>query len=263
METDKIILEKKPETNVAWIIFNNPEKYNVYTMEMIAGLKKAVADVEADSNIDIAVITGKGDKAFCAGAHVGNFEKVDSFTLYRRMKGAMAIHRQIEKSEKIFIAAVNGACMGGGFEIALSCDFIVASDRAVFSLPEINLGMITGWGGAVRLPRNIPPKKANEIILLGERLTAMEADRYGLINKVVPQGELPKAVEELIAKLKSKPKLALAVGKNAIRLGLETADIDAALEIERGGISVLFSSEDCREGVNAFLEKRKANFKGK
>jgi enoyl-CoA hydratase/carnithine racemase len=263
MEAHKIILEKKPEGNVAWIFFNNPEKYNVYTMDMIADLKKAIADVEADPNIDLVVITGKGEKAFCAGAHVSNFEKVDSFTLYKRMKGAMAIHRQIERGEKIYIAAVNGTCLGGGFEIALSCDFIVASERAVFSLPEINLGMITGWGGAVRLPRNIPPKKANEIILLGEKLTAAEAERYGLIYKVVPPNELTKAVEELLAKLKSKPKLALAVGKNAIRLGLETADIDAALEIERGGISILFSSEDCREGVSAFLEKRKANFKGK
>ncbi len=263
MDPSKIILEKKADKNVAWIIFNNPEKYNVYTMDMVAELKQAVADVDGDPNIDIVVITGRGEKAFCAGAHVSNFEGVDSFTLYRRMKSAMAIHRQIEKSEKIFIAAVNGVCMGGGFEIALSCDFVIASERAVFSLPEINLGMITGWGGAVRLPRNIPPKKANEMILLGEKITAQEADGYGLIYKVVSSDDLPNAVEELIARLKSKPKLALAVGKNAIRLGLETPAIDAALEIERGGISILFSSEDCQEGVNAFLEKRKANFKGK
>lgn len=258
---EKIIYNK--ETNIGKIIFNNPERSNSIDLNMVEELRNAINDAENDSQIDIIVITGMGDRAFCVGADIHNFDKINAPVGYRSMRAGYAIHRQFEKSEKIYIAAVNGACMAGGFEIALCCDFIIASDSAFFALPEVNLGILPGWGGTVRLPRNLPIRKAKEIIMLGKRLSAAEAERYGLVNKVVPLQELNNAVNELIDTLKTKSKLALGVIKSTINFSLDTADLDAALAIERGGISVLFGSEDCQEGVMAFLEKRKPNFQGK
>jgi enoyl-CoA hydratase/carnithine racemase len=258
---EKILYDK--EGSVAKIVFNNPEKFNAIDLEMTEEFRKTLLDVENDPEIYIVVLTGQGNKAFCVGADIHNFDKINSPVGYRSMRAGYAIHRQFERSEKIYIAAVNGACMAGGFEIALCCDFIIASDSAFFSLPEVNLGLLPGWGGTVRLPRNLPIRKAKEVIMLGKRLSAAEAEKYGLVNKVVPLQELNNAVNELIDTLKTKSKLALGVIKSTINFSLDSADLDAALAIERGGISVLFGSEDCQEGVMAFFEKRKPNFQGK
>ena len=258
---EKIIYNK--ETNIAKIIFNNPERFNSIDLNMLEEFKNAINDAENDSQIDIIVITGMGDRAFCVGADINNFDKINSPVGYRQMRKGYAIHRQIERSEKIYIASVNGACMAGGFEIALCCDFIIASENSFFCLPEVNIGILPGWGGTVRLPRNLPIRIAKEMIMLGRRLSVDEAMKYGLVNKVVPFSELINATNELINMLKSKSRLALGVIKSTINFSVDSSDLDAALAIERGGISVLFGSEDCQEGVLAFFEKRNPNFKGK
>jgi enoyl-CoA hydratase len=224
--------------------------------------RRTIFDVENSPEIDFIVLTGKGEKAFCVGADIHNFDRINSPSGYKNMKAGYGVHRQLERSDKIYIAAVNGACMAGGFEIALCCDFIIASENAFFSLPEVNIGLLPGWGGTVRLPRNIPIRRAKEMLMLGRRISAIEAERYGLVNKVVPFRELNNAVNELIDALRAKSKLALGVIKSTINFSLST-DLDAALAIERGGISVLFGSEDCQEGVKAFFEKRKPKFRGK
>jgi enoyl-CoA hydratase len=181
---EKIIYNK--ETNIAKIIFNNPERFNSIDLNMLEEFKNAINDAENDSQIDIIVITGMGDRAFCVGADINNFDKINSPVGYRQMRKGYAIHRQIERSEKIYIASVNGACMAGGFEIALCCDFIIASENSFFCLPEVNIGILPGWGGTVRLPRNLPIRIAKEMIMLGRRLSVDEAMKYGLVNKVVP-----------------------------------------------------------------------------
>lgn len=249
---------------VTTIVLNNPEKLNALNLTMQQELLEALRRCRDDGEIRIIIITGAGEKAFCVGAEIQGFIGMTSIKGYRLMRDlGYEVHRLMEVMEKPIIAAVNGYCLAGGLEIALSCDMIVAAEEAQFGVPEINIGIIPGWGGSVRLPRAIGARRAKEWIMTGKRFSALEAERIGLVTRVVPRVTLMVEVRKLAEELAVKSSNALRMAKMVINLSLEAADIDAGLAIERGAVSILLGSEDCAEGVAAFLEKRSPQFKGK
>jgi len=263
-EGDKQFVITTKAGEVGRITLNNPKRWNALNRQMIAQLQEALEKLDRDPEVRCVVIRGEGDVAFCVGADISLFRELDNVAAYDYMRNTGGrIQRLIENSEMIFIAAVNGMCLAGGLEVALCCDLIVATENANFALPEINLGILSGWGGTVHLPRQIPPRKAKEMILTGDFYSARDALAMGLVNKVVPADQLESCVAELTMKLCQKSPLALRMAKNAINNGLATQSMDAALAIERGSIVFLANTEDSREGVSAFLEKRKPVFKGR
>ncbi|MHA1712276.1 MAG: enoyl-CoA hydratase/isomerase family protein, partial [Candidatus Freyarchaeota archaeon] len=168
---------------------------------------------------------------------------------------------KLENLEIPVIAAINGYALGGGCEIALACDIRIASEKAQLGQPEINLGIIPGWGGCIRLPRIVGSAKALEIILTGDRISAQEALQVGLVNMVVPEDQLEKAVKELADKLAGKPPVAVKLAKSVVKKGLESS-LKSGMNLESSAFSICFATEDQKEGVKAFLEKRKPQFKG-
>jgi len=258
---ENIIYDKSEK--IAVITLNRPDKLNAINMEMAMELKDALLDLEKDENIKVGIITGAGEKAFCVGGDISTFPKIlaNITSSYNWNKLGYDIHRLMERIEKPLIAAVNGHCLAGGLEIALACDFIIASDNASFGLAEITIGIVPAWGGMIRLPRAIPARKAKEMIYTGESVSVQEAARIGLVNRVVPKSQLHEVVNEIAKKLADKSSLALKVAKNVINYGLETPDIDAGLLMERGAAGIFAAGEDSKEGVSAFLEKRKPKFK--
>ena len=249
---------------VTTITLNNPEKLNALNLTMQQELLEALRHYRDDEGTRVIIITGAGERAFCVGAEIQGFKGMTSIKGYRLMRDlGYEVHRLMEVMEKPLIAAVNGYCLAGGLEVALSCDIIIAAEEAQFGVPEINIGIIPGWGGSVRLPRAIGARRAKEWIMTGKRFSATEAERVGLVTRMVPRVTLMAEVRKLAEELAVKSPNALRMAKMVINLSLEAADIDAGLAIERGAVSILLGSEDCAEGVAAFLEKRSPQFKGK
>lgn len=248
---------------VTIITLNDPKKLNALNRTMQIELLETLRHIRDDEETKVIVITGAGEKAFCVGANIELFKGITAIKGYRLMRDpGYEIHRLMEVMEKPIIAAVNGYCLAGGLEVALACDFILAVEEAQFGAPEINIGIIPGWGGSVRLPRAIGVRRAKEWIMTGKHFSASEAERLGLVNRIVSRTELMSETRKIAAELAAKSPLALKMAKMVINLSIETGDLDAALAIERGAISVLFGSKDCAEGIEAFLEKRPPQFKG-
>ena len=257
---ENIILEKKK--GIARLIINRPEVYNALNPETMQEIIDAVEEVERDCEVRVLVIRGSGDKAFIAGADIKIFPKLSPLEARQFADFGQRITKRIESLSKPVIAAVNGFALGGGCEIALACDFVVASENARFGQPEINLAIVPGWGGSQRLPRIMGRNKAKEWCLLGDHIDAGEAERFGLIYKVVPTEKLDEAVDELCRIIMGKSPVALQLAKEAINKALEV-DLDTGLAYEREIFATSFSTEDHIEGIKAFLEKRKPMFKGK
>jgi len=259
---ERIIYEKKE--GVAWITLNNPERYNALDYKMRKELKTALEDAAGDKTIAAVVIKGSG-KAFCAGGDIQAFAEMkpmDVLELYKEVGTALVLGKIIRDMPKPVIAAVNGYCLGAGFELAQSCDIIFASEEAIFGQPEINVGLIPGGGATQRLPRFIGEKKAKELIFTGERISAKEMAEMGLINKVVPADQLINTVNEFIEKIKSKSPVVIAAAKEAINAAMEMS-LSEGFKYEAQIFAQLFSTEDQKEGAKAFLEKRKPVWKGK
>ncbi len=263
-----IIYEKRDR--VAYITINRPEARNAIDAETGQELSKAWQDFRDDDELWIAVLTGAGEKSFCAGADlkslIPNLSRASSSgeeasTDRGNDGGFGGITRGFE-CWKPMIAAINGHCIAGGFEMMLACDLRVAVENATFGLAEVRWGIIPGAGGTQRLPRSIPLAKAMEIILTGEPISAPEAHQLGLINRVVPQGELMNEVERLVGTLLERGPLALRAAKQAIQQGLYLP-LEEGMQLERRLFSYLLSTEDAIEGPKAFAQKRKPNFKGK
>jgi enoyl-CoA hydratase len=261
----QLILETKgPKGEVLWITLDNQKTMNAMSDIMQQELLQLLNQIAFDNSIRCVVLTGSGAKSFSSGGDIELFRSFDRVSGYDyAYNRGNTIQHLMNYMEKPIIAAVNGYCFAGGMELALCCDFIYASHNAKFGLPEINLGLLPGWGGTVRLPRKIPVNKAKEMIYRGEILTADQAYHWGLVNKVLPSiDELYEAVDQIVSEIIAKAPLALRAAKNIINNSITCENIEAALAIERGACSWLLDSEDSREGVNAFLDKRKPQFKG-
>lgn len=255
-----ILFEKK--NSVATITINRPDKLNALDIQVLLELESAVEKTKEDPAIRVLVITGAGEKAFIAGGDIADLNSRGA--LRHRDEFANIIHRvfnKIDDLEKPVIAAINGYALGGGTELLCACDIRIASDNAKFGLPEINLGIFPGAGGTQRMSRQIPLCKAKELMFTGDMIDAREAERLGLINKVVSRDDLMNAVNEMAQKLASKAPIALKLLKTVINKGVET-DLTTGLVLEREMISLVMASNDAHEGLSAFLEKRKAAFKG-
>lgn len=255
MAYENIIFEK--EENIAIITFNRPEAMNALNNQTRAEFSQAIEDVAMDDAIKVLILTGSG-KAFVAGSDIKEFNETTPFAAHNIKR----LGEMVEKLEKPVIAAVNGFCLGGGNEIAMGCDIIIASEKAKFGQTEINIGIIPGGGGTQRLPRLIGVCRAKELIYTGDIIRAEEADRLGLVNRVVPMDELMPAAKELAKKIAAKSAAALKLAKTAINRGMQT-NLESGLKYEYELYSLSLSLEDKLEGVNAFLEKRAPKFVGR
>lgn len=255
MPFEMILLEK--EDGVAIITFNRPEAMNALNIQTRAEFSEALQELAQDETIRVVILTGAG-KAFVAGSDIKEFDRTSPFDAHNIVR----LGQLVESFEKPVIAAVNGFCLGGGCEIAMGCDLIIASEKAKFGQPEINLGIIPGGGGTQRLQRLIGPCRAKELIFTGEFIRAEEADRIGLVNRVVPMEDLMPVAKEIAGKIASKSPAALRLAKTAINRGMRT-NLETGLAMEYEMYSLSLTLEDKKEGVAAFLEKRKPVFKGK
>jgi len=249
------------ENRIGWIVLNRPEKLNAISPEMLEELSTALKELEGDEGVRVIVITGSG-RAFSAGADVTAFLSANPVNSYIYSRRFQEILDMIERIPKPVIASINGYALGGGLELAMACDIRIASENAMIGQPEINLGLIPGAGGTQRLPRLVGRGRAKELIMIGEPIPAREAERMGLVNRVVPHSSLEIETRALASKLAEKPPIALMAAKIAINLGSDYP-LEAGLALEASLFSMLFSTEDLVEGVSAFLQKRKPEFKGR
>ncbi len=247
------------EDGIGLLQFNRPEAQNALNKATVDEVYRALDDFRANAAVGVVILTGAGDKAFVGGADIKDL-------LARgRKEGLEGINARlftaIEQFEKPTIAAVNGLALGGGCEIAMACDLRVASEAAKFGLPETGLGIIPGAGGTQRLPRLVGLGKAKELVLTGDIITAVEALRIGLVNQVVPAEQLMPAARAMAGKILSRGPLAVRLAKQALNLSAR-ASLDVGLQFEVMSQAVLFESADKKEGMTAFLEKRKPQFRG-
>lgn len=259
MEYKNIIYENK--SGIAYVRINRPKELNALNTETVIELGKAVAEVENDSRVKIAIITGEG-KAFAAGADISAMKDMHTTDGLEYSKVGHDVYRHIEKVRKPFIAAINGYAFGGGFELALACDIRFASTKAKFSMPEVGLGIIPGFGGTQRLPRLIGETKAKELIFSACIIGAEEALNLGILNKISEPDMLMDDAEAFAEMLMEKGPLALGFAKDSINRGRDM-DIDSATNLENIYEGICFSTYDLHEGMSAFLEKRKPEFKNR
>jgi enoyl-CoA hydratase len=254
-----IIIEKEP--NLAILTINRPQAMNALNYDTLQEIKAAVLQIGADNNIKTLVITGSGEKAFVAGADIAYME--DLSAIQGREFGALgqSVFSAVENLPIPVIAAVNGFALGGGCELAMACDIRLASEKARFGQPEVGLGITPGFGGTQRLARLIGAGPAKELIYTGMNIDVNEAYRLGLVNHIYPADALLDEARKLARKIISNAPLAVSLCKSAINKGLQT-DIDTAMTIEADVFGLCFSTNDQKEGMNAFLNKRKAEFKG-
>jgi len=257
MAYDTLILER--EGAVGKITLNRPP-VNPFNYAAIDNLGKAYAELENDKSIRAILITGGGEKAFSAGFDISSF--ADPMNIWLPRLGHIVFNR-IERGSKPVVAAINGFALGGGLELALACHFrvMVDAEKATIGLPEINLGIIPGWGGTQRLPRLVGRTRALEIALMGRRINAKEAFEWGLVNKVSKPGETVKDAMEYAVALSKRAPLALKAILNSVVLGLDT-NMAAGIELELAGSQMVGASKDAMEGMTAFMEKREAKFTG-
>lgn len=254
-----IIFEKKG--GIAYITLNRPEALNALDIKTVEEVTQALMEYRDDDSLGAAIITGAGDKAFCAGADLKTLVPLMTQSVDRPWALPPSLMRGLELLKPV-IAAINGMALGGGLELALACDLRVASEKARFGTPEVAIGALPGWGGTQRLARAIPRCKAAEILLLGVPIDAQEAYRIGLVNKVVPAEQLMPTAEGWAKRLCEVAPLAVRAIKECIIRGA-SLPFEEALRLEWLLVSRLLTSEDAQEGIKSFVEKRKPQFKGK
>jgi enoyl-CoA hydratase/carnithine racemase len=246
---------------VARVTLNRPEQRNALSAELLAALVDAIRKARDDEAVRAVVLTGAGDKVFCAGADLGGFA-ADAPLVQKHFASDrfLEFFRLMPRLGKPSLCAANGHVLAGGMGLALSCDLVIAKEGARFGTPEINVGAFPYMIMSI-IYRNVPRKKVNEMMLLGEQISAEQAVEYGLANKVVPADQFDAAVDEWASKLASKSPVLMRLGHDAIYRQQDMA-IDDALEYLRSQLSLTFSTEDIKEGVAAFFEKREPEWKG-
>jgi len=258
--SDPVVFERDAAT--ALITVNRPQALNALNAETIAALLDCCRRVRADDGVRAVIVTGAGERAFIAGADVAAMAAMTALEVRAFVQRGQALMREIEQLPVPVIAAVNGFALGGGMELALACDVVLAADTAKFGQPEINLGIIPGFGGTQRLPRRVGPTAARWLIYSGEMMSAEEARALGLVYRVVAPAELLPQAKQMAGVLASKPRVALQQAKAAINMGAEVS-LESGCRYETEAFTVAFGSEDRAEGMRAFLEKRPAVFKGR
>jgi enoyl-CoA hydratase len=247
------------EGAIATVQLNRPQKKNALNSELRREMEEALRVIERDTSLKVVIVTG-GEEIFCAGADIGEIKEATTAEAnYKHAREFQLLFDQIESLPQPVIAAVSGYALGGGCELALACDFRIASEGAKFGLPEIKIGAFPGGGGTQRLPRLIGAAKAKEMIFTGDPISADQALSLGLVVKVVPKDKLTEEAKGLAAKLAVLPRLAMEASKRVINKGLEM-DLASGLELEARCFGNLATSHDLKEGILAFLEKRKPNF---
>jgi enoyl-CoA hydratase/carnithine racemase len=249
------------EDKIAVLTIDHPP-VNSFNTGVVMELSQALDELLADDEVKAIVITGGGTNAFVAGADIPEIQSLldQAGGLRMASEQGQALFSKVEGANKPIIAAINGFCLGGGLELAMSCHMRICSDRARLGQPEINLGLIPGWGGTQRLSRIVGKGKSIELILTGDMIKAQEAYRLNLVNKVVPAGAVLKEARDLARKIVSKSKFPIAASLRSINEGLEVS-LEEGLKIEAEEFGKLEDKKDTREGVGAFLEKRQPDFK--
>jgi len=249
------------EENIVWIVLNRPHRLNAFNDILVEELSEVLDTVENDPSVRCVIITGEGDRAFSAGADITAFPKVTPVKAQEFSRRGQKVFSKIEEMSKPVIAAINGYALGGGLELALACDFRIASEHAELGTPEINLGIIPGWGGTQRLVRTVGLRNARRIVMFGERIKADEALKMGLVDKVVPFEKLREEAKALAKRLAEGPPIALKYAKHALNFGSQVP-LDVGLRLEATLMALLFSTQDVKRGIEAFMSKRKPEFKG-
>jgi enoyl-CoA hydratase len=259
---EKEFVHSKVEEGIAVVTIDNPSSLNALNAATITQLGRVFDELAGNPGVRGVIITGGGEKSFVAGADITEFLQVEGDAAPAFMARGQRIFDKIEAFDRPVVAAINGFALGGGNELALCCDIRIAAENALFGQPEVNLGIIPGYGGTQRLPRLIGPGKAKEVILADERVNAQEALRIGLVEKVVPKGQAVEEARKLLKKIMSKGPVAVKMAKKAINEGLGMP-LRKGLDLEAQCQGICFGTEDKDEGAKAFLEKRPANFRGK
>jgi len=250
------------EEGIAVVTIDNQPALNALNGPTLTQLDQVFDELAKNQEVKGVIITGGGEKSFVAGADISEFIHIKGEAAVGFMNRGQRIFDKIEAFDRPVIAAINGFALGGGNELAMCCDIRIAAENALFGQPEVNLGIIPGYGGTQRLPRLIGPGKAKEIIFADERINAQEAFRIGLVQRVVPKGQALEEARKLLKKIVGKGPVAVKMAKKAINEGLQMS-LREGLDLEAGCEGVCFGTEDKDEGAKAFLEKRPAKFKGR
>jgi enoyl-CoA hydratase len=260
MKFENTLYEKKE--GIATITINRPKALNALNKQAVQEISARLDEAEEDDAVKVIVITGAGDKGFCVGLDLKSVKGISAVNGMNLSLLGQKLTKKIEELKKPVIAAINGYALGGGLELAMSCDLRIASETAKLGQTELNVGLIPGWGGTQRLPRLVGRAIAKEMIFTAKMIDAKTAERLGLLNKVVPPDQLKSAVKEIATELMTKPPVGLQLAKQLINSSIET-DLTKGLVQEAQAFGVLASTEDFDEGVAAFIEKRKPKYKGK
>ena len=259
MENKNLLVEKSAGT--ALLTINRPKAFNSLNSSVISELREVLEELSLDETVKVIVLTGSGEKAFAAGADIAEMAGFNPQQALVFARNGQELVNYIGRMAKPVIAAVNGFALGGGMELALACDFIYASETARMGLPEVTLGVMPGFGGSQKFARLLGRSKANELIFTGRHLNAAEAKEWGIVNAVFPAGELLVKTLETAVKIAGNGLVGVAHSKQAIKNGLDMSEA-GGMEYEAVLFSSLFATADQREGMEAFLEKRKAVFTG-
>jgi enoyl-CoA hydratase len=260
MAYENVLVEKKDR--IGYVTVNRPKVLNALSIKTVLELTDAFESLGKDSEVAVVILTGSGEKSFVAGADIPEFMELSPDGARDYAMRGQKLLCVIERLGKPVIAAVNGYALGGGCEIAMACSLRVASDNAKIGQPEVGLGLIPGYGGTQRLPRLVGKGWANEMILAGNPIDATTAEKIGLVNHVVPQDKLKEECEKIAKSIAKRAPLAVKYCLEAVDRGLNMS-LDDGLALEADLFGLVFGSEDCREGIKAFTEKRKPDFKGK
>jgi enoyl-CoA hydratase len=247
---------------IATLTINRPRFLNALSPAVMEELEAALAEAEGREDIGVVLLTGAGEKAFVAGADIAAMEKMTPVQALSFALAGQRVLERIETMEKAVIAVVNGFALGGGCELAMACDMIVASEEAVFGQPEVSLGIIPGYGGTQRLSRLVGRNTAKELVLTGMRISAGRAFALGLANRVVPKDRLMDEARSLAHAILKNAQAAAGLAKRAMNRGLDL-DLPSACALEAHAFAAAFATGDAREGLRAFLEKRKPDFTGR